>query len=315
VDERHLSTFHTIFKQITEIHSLEHHSFDTLEISQRAIHRQQQLEHERVRIRHHVSQAARDALWIAHIAQLSQLGNVHEYWLLREELYRQLSPLEAGMTILDIGCGQGDLARAILTNQAYRLAHDPGPGKSPLQYLGLGQSEESLHMADRYVDTYARELTAALRNGPSFRLLDTHWIHFDWNSLSLCKDQSVSKVIFHLSLAFCPSPLDAIRQALQLLNEEETLVITCFRPHSDLSTVFRDHLRSSGQDEFTPAVQVVLHYFGRLREAIRHGLLHSYERDALQQLLLHAGALPIRIQPLLNGQLLMAVALKGKSPS
>ena len=50
-----------------------------------------------------------------------------------------------------------------------------------------------------------------------------------------------------------------------------------------------------------------------LREAIRHGLLHSYERDGLEQLLLHAGALPIRIMPLLDGQLLMAVALKGKS--
>jgi hypothetical protein len=91
------------------------------------------------------------------------------------------------------------------------------------------------------------------------------------------------------------------------------MVVTCFQPHTDLSTLFRRHLRVTGQDEFSAPVQIVLHYIGRLREAIRHGLLHSYERNELARLLSHAGVRPIRVVPILDSQLLLAVAQKGKS--
>jgi hypothetical protein len=50
-----------------------------------------------------------------------------------------------------------------------------------------------------------------------------------------------------------------------------------------------------------------------LREAIRHGLLHSYERSELAHLLTHSGARPTRIAPLLDGHLLLAVVRKAKT--
>ncbi len=91
------------------------------------------------------------------------------------------------------------------------------------------------------------------------------------------------------------------------------MVVTCFQPHTDLSTIFRGHLRAVGQDEYSAPAQIILHYLGRLREAIRHGLLHSYELNELARLLAHAGARPPRIVPILDGQLLLAVAQKAKS--
>jgi SAM-dependent methyltransferase len=253
-------------------------------------------------------------LWIAHLAQLSQLDDLHESWLLREELYRHLGPLESGMTVLDIGCGQGSLAQLILTSQAYRQLHHSGPPELTPRYIGVDQSHESLQMADQQVQAYAHELTAALSvKLLEPRLLNIQWVQSDWDSPSPCREESVTKLLFHLSLAFCPSPLHAVRQAIQSLHADGTMIITCFRPTTDLSVLFRRHLRTSGQDEFAPGVQVVLHYLGRLREAIRHGLLHSYERQALEQLLLHAGAIPIRSLPLADGQLLLAIARKGNS--
>ena len=314
IDDRHSSTFQTIFKHIAATHGLERNPIDPPESSQREIPRQQRLEHERLRIRHHVSQATRDALWIAHVAQLSQLDNLHESWLLREDLYRHFGPLESGMTILDIGCGQGSLAQLILTNQAYRQVHRSGPPELPPKYIGVDQSHESLQMAHQQVEVYAQELTAALSvKLPEPRLLDIQWVQANWDSPSPCREESVTKLLFHLSLAFCPSPLNAVRQAIQSLHAEGTMVITCFQPTTDLSVLFRRHLHTSGQDEFAPGVQVVLHYLGRLREAIRHGLLYSYERQALEQLLIHAGAIPIRSFPLADGQFLMAIARKGNS--
>ncbi|HWF62028.1 MAG TPA: hypothetical protein VN666_17215 [Nitrospira sp.] len=66
--------------------------------------------------------------------------------------------------------------------------------------------------------------------------------------------------------------------------------MTCFLPRTDLSMLFRRHLRAAGHDEFGSPAKIVLHYLGRLREAVRHGLLHHYEQDELARLLALAGA-------------------------
>ena len=313
-DERHTATFHTIFTQLSTAVIGGRPSSEMREASARDVHQQQQLEHERIRIRHHVSQATRDALWVARLAQLPQLGNLPDYWTLQDELYRRLLPLEPGMTILDMGCGEGDLARVMLTNQAYRLTHQSGLPVAPLHYVGIEQSHESLKLAERYVQTFTRELTTTFAAAVSTtQLVETRWLRSDWDSPLPFTEQSIARVLYHLSLAFTPSPLNCLRQAIQALHPEGTLVVTCFQPHTDLSTLFRHHMRVAGHNEFSAPVQIVLHYLGRVREAIRHGLLHSYERNELARLLIHAGARPLRIGPILDGQLLLAVAQKGKS--
>lgn len=313
-DDRHAGTFQTILKQISTVPPGERQPPDIREAPPRDIRRQQELERERLRLRHHVSQATRNALWVAHLAQLSQLGNLHEYSLLREELYRRLLPLEPGMSILDIGCGQGDLARTVLTNRAYQLAHLSGPPGPPLRYVGLCPSRESLDRADQQIQTYLRELAAVFGTRlPATPCIDTQWVQSEWETLVLFEQGSFARILFQLSLCFSSSPLQSLRQALTLLSPKGILVVTCFQPHTDLSRWFRRQLRKLGQSEFGPSHQVTLHYLGRVREAVRHGLLHSYERLELAQLLTHAGAHPLRIQPVLDGQLLLAVALKGNS--
>jgi len=310
-DNRHAETFLTILKQISTVLHGEGRPPDIREAPPRDIHRQRELEHERLRLRHHVSQATRDALWVAHLAQLPQLAGLHEYWLLHEELYRRILPLEPGMSILDIGCGHGDLARTILTNRAYQLAHLSGPPTAPLRYVGLDRSRELLDQADQNVQSYFRELTAAFGPRlPATTLIDTQWVQSEWEAQFPFEQESFARVLFQLSLCFSASPLHCVRQALPLLSPKGILVVTCFRPHTDLSPLLRRHLRELGEIEFGPPYQVTLHYLGRLREAIRHGLIHSYEPLELAQLLTHAGAPPLRILSVLDGQLLLAVALK-----
>lgn len=313
-DERHSGAFRTIYNQISATMTGDRPSIQMREPAARDIRHQQQLEQERIRIRHHVSQATRDALWVARLAQLPQLGNLPDYWALEDELYRRLLPLESGMTVLDIGCGQGDLARVMLTNQAYRLTHQCGPPAGPLHYIGLGQSHESLKVAEQQVCTFVRELTTTFAAAVSpAQLVETRWLRSDWDSPLPFMEHSVERVLYHLSLPFVSSPLNCLRQALRALHPEGVIVLTCFQPHTDLSPLFRRHLRTAGQDEFTTPGQIVLHYLGRLREAIRHGLLHSYEQNELARLLIHAGARPLRIVPILDSQLLLAVVQKAKS--
>jgi PAS domain S-box-containing protein len=313
-DERHATAFRTIFKLIARPLVGGPRSVQMHEPNMRDVHRQQQLEHERIRMRHHVSQAARSALWVAHLAQMPQLGNQPDYWALENKLYRRLLPLEPGMTVLDIGCGESDLVRIMLTDQIYRAAHRSGPPAAPLRYIGAGYSQESLALAERQMRIFAQELPRSLTTAfPADRFVETSWLHTDWHSPLPFIEGSIHRILCHLSLSFSPSPLQILRQALRILHPEGMAVITVLQPHTDLSTLFHRHLHALDRDESGAPAQIILHHLGRLREAVRHGLLHSYERNDLARLMVHAGAGPTQIVPILGNQLLLVAVRKGKS--
>ncbi len=313
-DERRTAAFKTILKLISTSLIGNSSSAQVREPKLRDVSQQRQLEHERIRIRCHVSQATRIALWGAHLAHLPQLETLPDYSALTSELYRRLLPLEPGMTVLDIGCGQRNFVRLMLTNQAYRSAHQRGRMAVPLRYVGLDQSLESLRLAKLQTLTFAKELPGTLTAAvPTAQSVATSWVHTDWNVPLPFIDGSMERILCHLSLSFTSSPLHCLRQLLRILHPDGTAVLTCFQPHTDLSTLFRRYVRAADHDEFGTPAQIVLHYLGRLREAIRHGLLHNYERDEFAGLLARAGAGPIQFFSVLDNQLLLALVRKTKS--
>lgn len=313
-DERRAEAFKTILTVISTSLIGDAPSAQVMEPNLFDVYRQRQLEQERIRIRSHISQATRTALWGAHLAHLPQFENLPDYSALTNELYGRLLPLEPGMTVLDIGCGQGNFARLLLTNQAYRSAHQGGPTSIPLRYIGLDQSHESLRLAEGQTHTFAEELPPTLTAAvPAGQRLATSWTHTDWNAPFPFTDGTIERILCHLSLSFIPSPLYCLRQMLRVLHPDGTAVVTCFQSHTDLSMLFRRHLRAIDCDEFDSPAKIVLHYLGRLREAVCHGLLHTYERDELAGLLAHAGAGSIQFFPVLDNQLLLAIVRKTKS--
>ncbi|MFY4729471.1 PilZ domain-containing protein [Nitrospira sp. BLG_2] len=313
-DERRIAAFKTILKLLSTSLIGNPPSAPVREPRTRDVYQQQQLEHERTRIRHHVSQATRNALWGAHLAQLYQLEHLPDYLAFTNELYRLLLPLEPNMTILDIGCGHTNFIRLMLTNLAYRWAHQSGLTDVPLRYIGLDHSHESLRLAEQQTHTFAEELPGTLTAAvPIGQLLTTSWMHTDWNASLPFIDGSIGRILCHLSLSFTPSPLHCLRQMLRVLHPDGTAILTSLQPHTDLSRLFRRHPRAADHDKFGSPAKIVLHYFGRLREAVRHGLLHNYERDELARLLTHAGAGSIQFYSVLDDQLLLAVVRKTKS--
>ena len=313
-DERRAAAFKTILKLLSTPPIDGPPPAQEREPNLRQVYQQRQWEHERIRTRYHVSQATRSALWGAHLAHLPQLEHLPDYSAMTNELYRRLLPLEPGMTVLDIGCGQRNFARLMLTNQAYRSAQHSRRTTVPLRYVGLDQSAQSLRLAEQELHTFAKELPGTLRTAvPTAQLMTTRWMLTDWNVSLPFTDGSIKRILCHLSLSFTPSPLHCLRQMLRVLHPDGTAVVTCFQPHTDLSTLFRRHLLATGHDELGSPAQIVLHYLGRLREAIRHGLLHNYERDEFAHLLVHAGAGPIQFVSVLDNQLLLAIVQKSKS--
>jgi len=313
-DTRLLASFKTLFTEIARV-CVSGDSLPALqEPTSRDISRQYLLESERIRIRHHVSQSTREALWVAHLAQLPQLGTLHHHAWLLQELYQQALPLEPGMRIFELGCGTGDFARALAMNHLYRLAHTSRTPQRPIHYLGIDQSVETLASADQAFTTLHRELQSTFAGvvGPT-PAVTTEWIPAEWGTRIPVFNQPADRIVSHLALSFVSSPLAFLRQVIRALTPEGHLVVSCVQPHTDLAGIYREHLRMAGQDELSPSAQIFLHYLGRLHEAIRHGILHAFDREQLSDLLRHAGASPIRIVPVLDGQLLLATARRGNS--
>ena len=276
--------------------------------------REQRIEHEYTGLRHGCSQVTREALWAAHLAQLPQLGNLHEYRKLLDDLYNLMSPLEPGAILADAGIGQSDVTRTALVNFTYRAKQASWTGKPSPLMIGLGRSEETIGQARRAVEALQRELsTGFLGRLAAMPACTVGWVQADWTGSLPFKTGSLDRLVCNLSLSYVPSPLAALREWHRVLHPDGRLILTTFHPNTNFSTLYRRHLRQANQDEFSTNALPLLNYFGRLREAIRHRLLHTFDKAALSSLLRQAGMTSYRILPIFDGQALVAVFGKQNS--
>jgi SAM-dependent methyltransferase len=273
------------------------------------IARQRRIEQEYTFLRHEGSQINREALCAAHLTQLPQLGNLHEYRKLLDDLYGLMSPLDSGSVVVDAGVGQSDLTRAALVNHTYRAGQASPLGRRPPLLIGVGRARERLVQARHAVLFLQRELASGFAGRLSaMPPLAIGWNQADWMSSLPFKTGSVTRLVCNLSLAYVPSPAVALQEWHRTLHPEGSLIVTTFHPDTDLSPLYRRHLRQANQDEFSAQAQPLLHYFARLREAIRHRLLHTFDEAGLASLLRHCGIESFRILPIFDGQALVAVS-------
>ncbi len=316
LNEQHPPAFRQIMEQIAATVSLPTIPAEFRAHTRHMLARQQRIEMERTRLRHNLSQITREALRVAHLQQLPQLGNLHEHWKLLDDLYRLLSPLEPGSMLVDVGVGHGDLLQAMMVNQTYRSRQHGWSPERPVHVIGLGHFQDSLTQARQSLRAFHRELDSDFAGTLTVHPpLTTEWVHTDWTQGLPFKDRSLHRIVCNLSLPFVSSPLFTIRELYRMLHPQGRLVLAVFHPDTDLSVLYRRHLHRASQDEFSPQAQIVLHYLGRLREAIRHGLLHTFDRPSLASFLQQTGILTPRILPALDGHALFAVIQKGKSAS
>lgn len=314
--DRHARTFRVVFQLISAslVVSPPPPSTQLREPRTHDIQNQQRLEREHLRIRRHASQSTRNSLWVDHLVQLPRLAHLSSYWALMNDLHRRLLPLAPGMTVLDVGCGLGDMARTILTSQVYRSACRIERSGPPLRYIGMDQSHELLTSARRQIHTFTQELPGTPKiTVPMTSLIATQWIQADWTTFFPFTDRSIDRILCHLSPSFSPSPLEYMRETFRALREDGTAVVTCFQPHTDFAMLFTSPSCAADIEASRPHLQTALHHFGRLREAIRHGIMHHFERHELARLLDHAGGDRIQIYTALDNQLLLAVVRKAKS--
>ena len=308
--------FKQILKQITSVLSVPTIQPQQEISTQSYVARQRRIEQEYTLLRHDVSHISREALCAAHLSQLPQVGNLHEYRKLLDDLYGLMSPLEPGAVLVDIGVGQSDLTRAALVNHTYRAGHASWTGRPSPLLVGVGRSGEAIGQARSAVHILQRELASGFVGRLSaMPPLTIGWVQADWTHSLPFKAGSLDRLVCNLSLPYVLSPLAALREWHRAVHPEGCLILTTFHPGTDLSALYRRHLRQANQDEFSAQAQPLLNYFGHLREAIRHGILHTFDETGLAALLRQCGMISFRILPIFDGQALVAVVGKRNSSS
>ncbi|BFU96344.1 MAG: conserved protein of unknown function [Nitrospira sp.] len=315
-DETESAAFRKILEHITIALPWQPVSTDLGLATPEVLARQLRLELEQTRLHRNVSQINRDALALAHLQQLPHLTNLHEYRKLLDDLHAFLTPLSPETIVVDAGLGQGDMTRTILINHSYwTRQRRQSPEQAPL-LIGLGRDADHVRQVRHHTGTLQRELASGAGGGlTSIPAMKCAWMRADWAQALPFRSQSVHRMVCNLSLSFVNSPHATVREWVRVLHPQGRLVFTTFHPDTDLSTLYRRHLRLANQDEFGAQPQGVLHYLGRLHEAIRHGILHTFDHNALASLLRQSGAQPFRISSIFNGQALVAIVGKRISSS
>ena len=323
VTDRHLdvhgappAAFKQLLKQIGAVLSVQTMSPQQEIAAQPYVARQHRIEQEYTFLGHDGSQINREALCAAHLSHLPHLGNLHEYRKLLDDLYGLMSPLEPGAVLVDAGVGQSDLTRAALVNHTYRAGKASWTGRSSPLMVGVGRSRERIGQARHAVLVLQRELaTGFIGRLSAMPPLSIAWLQADWRTALPFRTGSVSRLVCNLSLSYVPSPLAALREWHRTLHPDGGLILTTFHPNTDLSPLYRRHLRQANQDEFSAQAQPLLHYCARLREAIRHRVLHTFDEAGLAALMRQCGIVSFRVLPIFDGQALVAIVGKQNSTS
>lgn len=282
----------------------------------RELTHQQRVEQEHTRLRHDGTQIGRDALCAAHIEQLHDLGNLHQYRKVLDDLYGLMSPIDPGAILIDAGIGEKDVIRATLVNHTYRTSQTSWTGQPAPIMVGLERSSESILEARQAVFTLQRELSTGFAGRlAAMPPMTIAWVRADWTESLPFQDGSVHRMVSNLSVAYVRSPLAALRDWYRVLHPEGRLILTTFLPTTDLSSLYRSYLRQAHQDEFSDQAQPLLHYFGRLREGIGHRVLYVFDQTKLSALLKQCGITSFKILPIYDGQALAAVVRKRNSSS
>jgi SAM-dependent methyltransferase len=275
------------------------------------IAQQGRLERERGRAHYQMGLATNVQFWEEYLSRSHFIVNVHDYWQLLDHVYRYLGLGEAGVRLLDAGCGNGHFGMFLLMNQHYRALKDDR--RVPLiRYTGLDVVPAALREAQR--DFRDRLLpTAATAHVASERLLDASFACSDLNAPLPFANEQFDRVVCNLVLGYLDDPSFTIREFLRVLSPGGKLILTNLKPNADLSQIYRNFVQTAETSEDIGEARDLLNNSGHIRQAESEGRFRFFERQEFAMLLLSSGGEDVRIFTTFADQAYIAVAVKSGS--
>jgi ubiquinone/menaquinone biosynthesis C-methylase UbiE len=277
--------------------------------SKDTIDREVRLELERLRMHQQKARANHIEFWRDYLDRSHYLVNFSDYWHLLDQIYRLLGPLPDGARVLDAGCGNGNFGMFLLIAQCLRQdQHEPAKA---LRYIGLDFVLSGLTQAKAHLLRVAAEL-----RGKFSGIVRAHTAMAagltcaDLNVRLPFPDNHFDRVVCTLVLGYLRDPLFTLRELLRVLAPHGKLVIANFKPHADLSQVYRHFATASRDARELEKVKQMLDASGQLAECAGQGGFRSFDRQELAILLMTAGASQPRLYSTFANQAYLAVGEK-----
>ena len=282
---------------------------DVLLPSKEMIDRQVRLELERLRLHQQKARANHIDFWRDYLDRSHYLVNFSDYWHLLDQIYRLLGPLPEGARVLDAGCGNGNFGMFLLIAQCLRQdQHEPAKA---LRYIGVDFVLSGLTQAKAHLLRVAAEL-----RGKFSGIVRPHTAMAaglacaDLNVRLPFRDNHFDRVVCTLVLGYLRDPLFTLRELLRVLAPHGKLVIANFKPHADLSQVYRNFATATRDSRELEKAKQMLDASGQLAECAGQGGFRSFDRQELAMLLMTAGASQPRLYSTFANQAYLAVAEK-----
>jgi alpha-beta hydrolase superfamily lysophospholipase/ubiquinone/menaquinone biosynthesis C-methylase UbiE len=282
-----------------------------VEPTQKEIGLQNRVERDRARSRKVICKAEHQEFWRDYLDNFHYISNVSDFWQLMDHIYGLMGPCDRGETILDCGCGNGNLAMFLRINQAYRRRFSRARDLKPPSYYGVDFVPSALRVAHENVNHIGtllhQQLMGQLISSPPMPVTlcraDLEWpLPFP--------DNFFDRVVCNLVIGYVRDPLFTIRELVRVCSPYGRVVVSNLKAHADLSEIFRNFSRTAENEEEILEGRHLLNNSGKIKQGEGDGYFHFFDKHELTMLLQAAGANRPRVYSTFANQAYVAVADK-----
>jgi ubiquinone/menaquinone biosynthesis C-methylase UbiE/alpha-beta hydrolase superfamily lysophospholipase len=282
-----------------------------VEPTQKEIGLQNRVERDRARSRRIICKAEHQEFWQDYLDNFRYIANVSDFWQLMDHIYGLMGPCNRGETILDCGCGNGNLAMFLQINQAYRRRFSRSSDLKPPSYYGVDFIPSALRVAQENMNHLGALIRQQLMgNAISSSLMPVTLCRADLEWPLPFVDNFFDRVVCNLVIGYVRDPLFTIRELVRVCSPYGRVVVTNLKSHADLSEIFRNFSKTAENEEQILEGRHLLNNSGKIKQGEGDGYFHFFDKHELTMLLQAAGANRPRVYSAFANQAYVAVADK-----
>ena len=273
------------------------------------IGRQNRLERQRAKTHRPMDTPAGPNLGNAYLDHFHCLSNIPEYWQLLDQILRHLGTMKTGATVLDAGCGPGNLGTCMLLDDLYHRRGASGIASERRQYVGMETDQSALSLARRHFSHLSQDFFL-VRNQPGPSKIQMSLTRADLTRPLPFRDYQFDRVICNLVLGYLEDPMFSLQELVRVLAPGGRILVTSLKPDADLIELYRTFMLRADLPEEADEAEHLLNTACKIKQAENDGVFRSFHPHELAMLLLMSGAAEPQISSTFGEQAYLVVAEK-----
>ncbi len=283
---------------------------EMIEPAQLEIGRQNRLERQRAKTHRPIEKSGSKEFWHAYLDHFHCLANIPEYWHLLDQISRLLGPMEKGATILDAGCGPGNLGMCMLLKDFYRRRGSSGAGFDGLRYVGIEVDQSVLARAAVSFSNVGNDALVMGGDREDSPEMGTSLTCADLNRPLPFRDHQFSRVVCNLVLGYLEDPMSSLLELVRVLAPGGLIIVTSLKPYADLIEIYKNFMLRTDLPEEIEEAERLLNTACKIKQAESDGLFRSFQPDEIAMLMIMSGVSEPQVSSTFGNQAYIVAAKK-----